>query len=340
MNQSNVRKPIFQNYYNQQDYVDTLKKLPEVIKNVERKSLEIIEPTIFEQRNIMDSIREFLRIKGRKIYGGTAINELVKQVNPDDAIYDNYSFGDIDFYSPQPRADIVDLCNFLFDKNKYKNISANEAQHDETYRIYVNWQLYCNITYVPMRIYSGIKVIMIDNLQYVDPHFLWIDQLRIFNNPMLTSRLWEKTFKREYVLLKNYPLESFEINMQISKIPMEITGYHYKIKQEFLIIEKIRENTLITGFDAYNFYVKYASNKIISECPVPFLELVSTDYVNTVIKLYAYIKSIVTMPRSVSIVEYSPFFQFAEHSVMISYNEHTLVLIREVNDICVPIINV
>jgi hypothetical protein len=335
INSGNGRKPIFQNYYSKQDYVDTLTKLPDIIKVLERKSLEMIEPTIFEQRDVMNSIKEFLKIKKRKIYGGTAVNELIKQVNPTEAIYDDYSFGDIDFYSPQPRADVVELCNYLFAMKKYKHINANEAQHDGTYRIYVNWQLYCNITYVPKNIYLGIKATIINGLQYVDPHFIWIDQLRIYCNPLLTTRLLEKTFKREYLLLKNYPLEYFENNFQSQIYPVENANYIHKIKQEFL---PNCDAIMINGFDAYNFYVKYAKENM--ESPLPFLDLIADNYSETVIKLYAYVRSIVINPGLMGIIEYSPFFQFTGHSVMIKYNEQPLVLIQEIKDISVPIINV
>jgi len=335
MDRSN-RKQMYQEYYRRDDYNDTLNKLPEVIKKAEMKSLQIIEPTIYEQREIMDLVREFIKTKNRKIYGGTAINELIKEINPSEAIYDDFTFGDIDFYSPQPRPDVVELCDFLYGKNKYKNISANEAQHDETYRIYVNWQLYCNITYVPQRVYAGIKVIKINDLQYVDPHFIWIDQLKIYNNPMLCSRLWEKTFKREYLLLKNYPLKFLENNFQLPKLSMEINGYHLKIKQDFL---KDDQNVLINGYDAYNFYVRYGMDSNL-ESNIPFLELSSVNYVETVINLFAFVRKIVMTPDTVSVSEYTPFFQFVGHSVMITYNGSPLVSVNEVNNISIPMIDV
>jgi hypothetical protein len=335
MDRSN-RKQVYQDYYRREDYVDTLKKLPEIVKKAEMQSLKIIEPTIYEQREIMDLIREFVKIKKRKIYGGTAINELIKIKNLSEAIYDDFSFGDIDFYSPEPKVDVVELCDFLYGKNKYKNINANEAQHEETYRIYVNWQLYCNVTYVPKHIYTNIKTIKIDDVQYVDPHFIWIDQLRIYNNPMLCSRLWEKTFKREFLLLKNYPLEVFENHFVIQKPSMEINGYHLKIKQEFL---KGDPNVLINGFDAYNFYVRYGMDNGL-ECHLPFIELSSVSYVETVINLFAFVRQIVINADAVSISEYTHFFQFVGHSVMITYNGISLVSVNEINNTCVPTIDV
>lgn len=325
-----------QAYYRPNDFEDTLKRLPEVIKNAETRSIETLEPTIYEQREIMKLVKEFVKSKGRKIYGGTAINELIKSKNPKEAIYDDYNFGDIDFYSTQPRVDVVDLCDFLYEKKKYKNISANEAQHEETYRIYVNWQLYCNITYVPKRIYSGIKVEIIDGVQYAHPHFIWIDQLRIYNNPMLCSRMWEKTFKREFFLLKNWPLEFFDGNFNVTTANPEIIGYQQKIKDDFL---KNNGDVLINGFDAYNFYMRYGGEGKL-EKNVPFLELTSVNYIETVINLFTAVMKMVRKPETLTIHEYTPFFQFVGHSVMINYNDVPLVSVSEVSNTCIPVINV
>uniref|UniRef100_A0A6C0C7Y9 Uncharacterized protein n=1 Tax=viral metagenome TaxID=1070528 RepID=A0A6C0C7Y9_9ZZZZ len=330
------RKQVYQEFYRREDYAETLKRLPEVVKKAEIQSLKVIEPTIYEQSEIMNLVREFVKSKKRKIYGGTAINELIKIKNPSETIYDEFTFGDIDFYSPEPKVDIVELCDFLYNKNKYKNINANEAQHEETYRVYVNWQLYCNITYVPKHIYTKIKSVEIDELLYVDPHFIWIDQLRIYNNPMLCSRLWEKTFKREFLLLKNYPLEEFENRFEIPKPSMEINGYHIKIKQEFL---KGDPNVLINGYDAYNFYVRYGTDSGM-ECNLPFLELSSVNYVETVIKLFTYVRKMVINVDNVGISEYTPFFQFVGHTVMITYNNIPLVSVSDVSCTCVPTIDV
>ncbi len=79
-------------YYYPSDYDDVMKKLPDIIKDAERKAGEVLEPTIHEKRNVMNTIKKFLANKGRKVYGGTAINETIKLVNKNDAIYDDFTF--------------------------------------------------------------------------------------------------------------------------------------------------------------------------------------------------------------------------------------------------------
>jgi len=155
MAEAKTRKQVFQDYYTDEDYDQVMRELPDIIKEAEKRAADVLEPTIVEQREIMEFIKDFIRMKKRKIYGGTALNEVLKKVNPKDAIYDEYKFADIEFYSPTPVPDLVELCNALYGKG-YKFVQGKEAQHEETYSIFVNLKLYCDISYIPARVYNGI----------------------------------------------------------------------------------------------------------------------------------------------------------------------------------------
>lgn len=352
MSESRTRKPVFQNYYTDEDYDDIMVKLPDIIKEAERRAIEELEPTIHERKEVMDIIKNFIRNKKRKVYGGTAINEELKAVNPEDAIYDEYTFSDIEFYSPLPVPDLIELTNLLYEK-KYKFVSAREAQHEGTYSIIVNFVLYCDISYVPARIYNGIKTIEIDGINYVDPHFILIDQLRIINQPLTTAAFrWEKTFKRMYKLLKNYPLEYYDKPLKITKPVDEIHTYIHKIKNQFMEIKEVQNTCLIAGFEAYNFFIRHAigdrsieqmARTIVSEnkletfiANVPYQELISVNYYDTVERLFRFIKEIVIDPKEVTLDEYFPLFQFTGYSVFINYKGFPLVRVYEADGYCVP----
>lgn len=355
MSEINTRKPVFQDYYTEEDYEEVLAKLPDIVKEAERKSLEVLEPTIYEKRKVMAFVKEFVKNKNRKIYGGTALNELLKAKNPTDAIYDEYDFADIEFYSPTPVPDLVELCNALYEKG-YKYVQGIEGQHEETYKLFVNFDDYCDITYCPTRIYNGIKTIPINEINYTDPHFMWIDYLRMFNDPMTSSWRWEKAFKRVYLLLKDYPPEHYDKHLSISKPSDEILGYFVRIKQEFMMKPEIQENTLLSGFDAYNFFIRHAAkdknveqmtrthfgkNKIASLVTnVPFIDLVSVNYSETVLQLYSFIKNIVGNPSELTVEEYFPLFQFVNYSIVIKYKEQPIVRVTDANNVCIPFIKV
>ena len=345
------RKEIFQNYYEDLDYENVLEKLPDIIEEAELKAAEVLEPTIYEKREVRKVIENFIREKNRKVYGGTAINELLKKVDPNDAIYSEYVFSDIEFYSPTPIPDLVDLCNILYNKG-YKYVQGKEAQHEETYSIFVNLQLYCDITYVPVHVYNGIKTIEIDGISYTDPHFMFIDYLRMFNDPMNAAWRWEKAFKRVYLLLKDYPLEYYDKRMQLPKTSKTIENFMSMIKEKFMMDADNQKYCLIMGFDAYNFYIRHAANdKNVEQLAritqgntnlnnllvnVPYMELISINYNETVIKLYNYIKSIIDDKENITLEEYFPLFQFTNYSVIIKYKDEPIVKIYDANRMCIP----
>ena len=348
------RTPNSISYYVEEDYNDVLTQLPTLINEAEKRAGEVLEPTIAEKMEIMGVIKDFIRSRKRKIYGGTALNEAIKLVNPDDAIYNEYNFKDIEFYSTKPILDAVDLCDILYKKN-YKYVKCREAQHEETYTIFVNFQLYCDISYMPTRVFNGVKTITIDGIFYVHPHFALIDYLRMINQPLTAAASrWEKAFKRMYLLLKNYPLEYFDKKMIVSNSVKEIDSYVMRIKKEFMADEDVKDTCMITGFAAYNFYIGHAVNSRTVEqqarnareknnmknslIAVPYLEFMSVNYYDTVERLYKFIKEIVDDPKGISLDEYYPLFQFTGYSVKINYKGSPVAVVYQADGYCIPYI--
>lgn len=345
------RQPVYQDYYTEDDYDDVLTKLPEIVEYAKKKAGEVIEPTVSEKNQIMEIIRDFIRRKERIVYGGMAIHEAIRHKNPEDGIYKPYEFADIEFYSPEPVVDLVELSNILYEKG-FKYPTVQEAQHDETYVVYVNFQQYCDITYVPKRIYYGIKTIVIDGIHYVHPHFILIDQFRIFNQPLTSAdQRWEKTFKRMYKMLKYYPLEFFNKPMKMPDVPDEARVYIKKIKEVFMMDPSVQNNCLISGFDAFNFYIKQALQKKGTEMArvnatekqisrfivdVPFMELISVDYYDTVEKMFSFLKETVVDSSSLTMEEFFPLFQLTGYSVVFYYQEIPIVRIYQGDNFCVP----
>ncbi|RYE12704.1 MAG: hypothetical protein EOP34_10310, partial [Rickettsiales bacterium] len=298
----------------------------------------------------MKSIFEFIKQKKRKIYGGTALNEVIKLNNPDDAIYDDYKFSDVEFYSPEPVVDLVELCNKLHNEG-YKHVVGQEADHHETYSIFSNFTLYCDITYVPKRVYVGIQTIIIKELFYTYPHFMLIDYLRMFNDPMNSARRWDKAFHRKYLLLKYYPIEHHNNPLKLPPLNKTVEKIIEKVKLDY--IKKGKQNDIIiTGYEAYNFFVTYAGGQANSEkmartqkqtsniedllANVEYIELVSVNYKKTVTEIYNYLKGIVDDKNKLSITEFFPLFQFTNYVTAIKYNEITVVKVYQCDGLCIP----
>ena len=150
---------------------------PNIMKKIKKKKLVDIEPKLIEINQVYKLILDFIKKNKRKIYGGFALNKLLINKNKSYAIYDDTDVPDIDFYSPDPIEDLINLCDEL-SKYGFKSVQGSEAQHSETYVIFVNYQEYCNISYMPKNIYNKIKFIKIDDFIYVDPWFMMIDYFR------------------------------------------------------------------------------------------------------------------------------------------------------------------
>ncbi len=191
---------------------------------IKLKQNDIYKPTLQERLKIHNIILDFIKKNKRKVYGGYAVNQLLvsKGCEP---IYKDYEVPDIDFYSIDPNSDVINLCNILFDSG-YTRVSAREAKHQNTYSIFVNFDLYCDITYMPSNIYKKIPYITIENIIYVNPNFMIIDYLRMITDPLNSYWRIEKSFSRLIKLFEFFPLPRF--NKEIEIVDSD-NDFHIKI---------------------------------------------------------------------------------------------------------------
>jgi hypothetical protein len=233
-----------------------LEKIPDIVKEAQISSVMVMEPTIDESKKVIQVILDFVRQKQRIVYGGYALNELIIEKDPSDAIYSEYDVSDIEFYSSTPVNDLIELANMMYDRG-FKHIQGRDAQHEETYSLFVNFELYCDITYVPTHIYYSIKKINIDGINYVDPHFMLIDYLRMVNDPMTSYHRLEKAFKRMYLLLKHYPIEFYNNKLYAMKPQNNLAARYIKmLDDDYLSNADNQKTLLVMGVDAYNYYIQ------------------------------------------------------------------------------------
>lgn len=340
------KKPM-QFYYHEDELPMIERDLPKVIERANAEFMKSTQPNWDTRMKVLDIIKKYIKENNRIVYGGTAINELIKAQNAADSIYKPYQFADIEFYSPEPRVDIVNLANILYEKG-YEYVQAKAAQHDETYTLFADTLTYCDVSYMPKRIMGGTRYEEINGIKYAHPHFIMIDMLRIFNQPLTAAdQRWEKTFKRFYKLQKYYPFPKIRGTIQTFSPDKDISDIIDSIKKQFF--SKYKPQMLISDYDAYNTVIRYikghkavVSNKkavsILDSfiCQTPYLGLVSTDYATDVRNLYAFIKSKVDNPQDLSIVEYWPLFQFTGFSVDIKYKDRTIAKVTQADGFCVP----
>jgi hypothetical protein len=320
------------NLYNDKNIDAINNELDNIIEKVNVIKANNYEPTTEECLEINKHITNYIKSNKRIIYGGTAWNELIKNKDPDDKIYNDNECNDIDFYSPKPIDDIVKLCKILNNK-KYKYVRASEALHPETYTIFVNFKAMCDITYMPSPIFYAIKKQTIKGINYIDPSVILIDILLQYNDPINSYwRLKEKkVFFRANKILKHYPLQLENGKIKNNKnINKEIIEY------VFLNIKNI--NSLI--FLISSFYLNPDSDKIqFNDHFIVF----SNNFINDTKLIYSIIlkyfseKNILDQVDSLlKIDQYVPFYQYWDQRIIFKYNDVPFLIVHGNNQICIP----
>lgn len=331
--------------YRDTDLTILKNNIEKILDDVEDKKMTLIEPYGSEIKDITNIILNFIRVKKRKIYGGYAVNLLIKDKNKKDAIYREKENPDIDFYSPEPIKDLIELCNIIYDKG-YKFIRGYEAQHRETYSVRVNNHLYCDISYVPKNIYNKMPFKLIDGLNVIHPLWYTIDFLRMMTDPLTSYWRIEKHFERYYIIQKYYPFPQIDKPIVVS-LEDTLKGESRILLSDIHNFLENRDTTITVGFYAYNHYLKESTimksnntkSKKFKYLEVPYYEIISTDFRQDCLSLIATLKNntlIKNNPDDLEIIEHYPYFQFLGHSAYIYYKNLLIGIVYHYNKKCLP----
>lgn len=285
---------------------------PKIMKKIGKKKLKEMEPTIDEITKVNEIIIEYIKKNKRKVYGGYALNKLLVAKNPSYAIYDELDTPDIEFYSPEPLNDLANLCDKLANAG-FKNVVGQEALHKETYSIFVNFQLYCDISYMPSNIYAKTRFIQMDGFNLIHPWFMTIDYFRMFTDPLVSYWRLEKHFARYLRLQKTYPIPLISKPVEIEPFKADELHSTINLLEDYL---SSLEGIIFTGFYAYNYYLELSSyakkDKRFNQIQMPYLEVYSTNYVEDGLRIIEYFNSLpeTSISLKISHREFYPFFQF------------------------------
>lgn len=331
--------------YNQED-LENFQDNKEIIENeVKEAQSKLLEPSLEDMNKVNEIIFEYVREKGRKIYGGLAQDYSIKIANTQDGIYnDPYEPADIDFYSPEPLQDIKNLADKIY-KEGFKPIEGKDAVHKNTYSLFVNHQPQCDITYTPKNIYNRMpfKAYYDDKkkekgLNIIHPHFSMVDVFKMMND--LVNSFWriEKGFSRMIKLLEYYPFPKKDQ-------PIDIKEAGGNIKNALdVILEYLKNNDrcIIVGFYAYNHFVRRSKintvNKNIKLFQPPYYDIITTNYREDSMNLINKLKEKMDeySPDSVSYQEHYPFFQFTGDTVRIYVDKELVAVVHSNNNMCLP----
>ena len=320
-------------------------KFDEIINKVNSIKFSDYEPTCTDINTIYEIIFKFIKDNRKKIYGGIALDYLFREKKSGYMVYsNNYDFPDIDFYSTEPMHDLIKLCDIIHEKN-FKYIRGREALHKETYSLYVDNKLYCNITYVPKNIFNKIPYTNINGYSIVQSQFLMIDYLRILTDPICSYwRLKDKNcFDRYYELQRLYPLpySNKPINFDLNKTNNDIEN---KLLNNIYNYTFNNKNIIHCGFIAYNEFLKkskiYEKNNKFKILDIPYYDFVSINYKEDCLEIIKNLKLLLKDnnidENNLIIQEYFPFFQYLGYSVSLSYNNKLLCTIYDNNNRAIP----
>lgn len=284
------------------------------------------EPTYDESTRVYSVILDFIKNKKRIIYGGYAQNKLITEKNKDDGFYKETDTPDIEFYSYEPLKDLIELCDLLHNKN-FKYVQGSEGLHEGTYKIFVNFENYCDISYISKNIYDNCPYIITkNNLLLADPLFMLIDVYRVFTDPMTSYWRLDKSFRRFLRLYKYYPIEKYKKNDTIK--------FTNKIDEN--ILNKLRKfilhnsDYIVVGTYAYNYYIKKTKYKPSN---INFYEIITSNIKEEASKIYK--KLLKIFGNKISIKEYFPFFEYFDYRIEFLYNNQVILRVYNNNNRCI-----
>jgi hypothetical protein len=345
------------NLYNESDSIALVQRVDDIIKSAEDFSSSRVEPTNQKIWQIIFTVRDYVIEKKRKIYGGFALNKLIERKDPKDKFYDdsNVKSWDIDFYSPDPISDAIEISNRLKAKG-FHHIAAREAQHEATYKIFTETVDCADITYVPRNIYNKIPFTEVNGLTLTGPQFMMIDYLRVLTDPLTSYFRLEKTFVRLCLMLKHYPLPV--ITKSIDMVPPNnVLDVAFHTIHEFLIN---KESTIVVGMYAYNHLIKESgislnNNSVqsrhdnkqkyqksrINYIDINYYEVITTNFEKDSSELILKLQNkFLNSKDKISYQECTPFFQYLGHSVNIYCEGEIICRMYDYNTRCTPYFDV
>lgn len=147
-------------------------------------------------------VKEFVQSNNRLLYGGIAINNILKQKGR--AIYHDTDFPDYDFYSPDNMKDAYAIANKIYLEG-FKYTRLIPALHSGTIRVQIDFKIMiCDITYLPKAYFDAIPRVKVNGLWQVDANVLKIPLYKTISGIDDIYR-WKKDYMRLSLVESFFP---------------------------------------------------------------------------------------------------------------------------------------
>lgn len=249
-------------YHDSEEEKLLLTNIDKICKDHRRIELKKVYPYEEDKQKIHTFIEDYIKENNCIVYGGRAYDILINIKNKKERVYSELDYPDIEFYSRNLKKDIMSICKIISESGY--SVMAEEGQHQNTFRIIVEHEIFCDISGYPEKFINSIPFITINGVCYAEPPYLYLDVLKVYSYPIDNFFRLSKTFKRANKLLKYYPIK-FEIK--------KINKFDNKFSNKILSI--VPKTCIVTDIVAYNFYVSLVNGTQVS---IPYLTLLSTNY--------------------------------------------------------------
>ena len=320
--------------YRTEDIEMINQNLSKIKDNAAKEYKTFYEPTLLEMSKVYNAIKNYIQKNNKVVYGGYAQNLLIIKKNPTDAFYTDIDgayfnwpdIADIEFYSTTPLVDIINLTEELHAQG-FKHVEGKEGMHPETYKIFVNFVNYCDISYIPVHIYNNMPKITINGIKCADPHFMMVDAYRVLTDPMTSYWRLDKSITRFQTILKYYPIDQSNVDKKIILQSNNDAILNFIRKK---IIQK--QKLIVVGLYAFNYYAKKVSNNYVIN-NIPYYEIISTNYEKDAKYIYAYL--IKNFGNKISVKEFTPFFSFLDKHIEFFYDNQLILKLYGNNERCI-----
>lgn len=166
-------------------------------------------------------VAEFIKLKKRVCYGGTAMNAIL----PDSKkFYDpEVDLPDYDFYTPDVDGDVKELVSML-NKEGYNDVYHKVGIHEGTKKILVNFVPIADISYIDPELFAVLlrRSILKDGMHYTDENILRTMMYLELSRPKGMVERWAKVFERLQLINQLFPIRGCSNSSEQSIIPFAI----------------------------------------------------------------------------------------------------------------------
>lgn len=306
-------------------------KLDSIINKSYDEYKKHYEPTTDEISQVYKSIKKYIIQKKFKVYGGFAQNILLMNKNPkasiykiiDGAFYNWPDIADIEFYSPTPIKDLVEIADELH-KEGFKHVKIQHGVHEGTYKLFINFLGYCDVSYMPLHLYNNLKTIDVDGIICTHPHFMVCDAYRVLTDPLTSYWRLHKAMRFNN-LLNYYPIGNNTIytNLKFGKVIPEVM---VSIRKHLVM----NSNMIVIGFYSYDYYSKKINKTEKRE--YPYYELITDNIIKNANKIYKLLK--LKYKDKITVKQFVPFFQFTDRRVEFYYDNNLVLRLYGNNSRC------